>query len=159
MRTDPTENGGLFVGRRPGTRPVRYRDEPTREGARRRRLDNFLAGVVLLVMCLICLSFWGPLPAGWLWVGGQIQGATNSPSFAILIVFIGLMACLLLALIVCKRLDATWILIRRAAGHDQRSGMIGPVFAVTCGIGAIIFTAWLLLFAGADLTGAGSISI
>ena len=25
MRTDPTDNGGLFVGRRPGTAPIRYR--------------------------------------------------------------------------------------------------------------------------------------
>ena len=30
VRTDPTDNGGLFVGRRPGTAPVRYRDLPER---------------------------------------------------------------------------------------------------------------------------------
>lgn len=159
MRSDPTENGGLFVGRRPGTRPVKYREEPTYAGGRRRTVDNLLAALVLFTMFLICLLFWGPLPAGWLWIGGHIQGATKSPSLAILVVFMGLMACLLVALIICKRLDSTWILMRRAAGHDQRSGMIGRVFGITCGVGAIIFTAWLLLFAGADLSGAGSISI
>ena len=28
MRTDPTDTGGLFVGRRPGTAPVRFRGVP-----------------------------------------------------------------------------------------------------------------------------------
>ena len=28
MKTDPSETGGLFVGRRPGTRPVTYRAVP-----------------------------------------------------------------------------------------------------------------------------------
>src|ERR671915_170901 len=38
---DPTDTGGLFVGRRPGTAPVRYRDvEPSSE--RRRRMDASL---------------------------------------------------------------------------------------------------------------------
>ena len=30
MKTDPTDTGGLFVGRRPGTRPIRYRALPER---------------------------------------------------------------------------------------------------------------------------------
>jgi hypothetical protein len=125
MRTDPTENGGLFVG------------------------------LVLLTMMLICLSFWGPLPAAWFWVGGHVPGANDNPSVAILTIFVGLMACLLIALIVCKRLDTVWILLRRAAGHDQREGMIGKVFGFTCALGGIIFTGWLLLFSGAHLSGGG----
>ena len=28
MKTDPSDTGGLFVGRRPGTRPVKYRRLP-----------------------------------------------------------------------------------------------------------------------------------
>jgi hypothetical protein len=155
MRTDPTENGGLFIGRRPGTRPVKYREEPRIAGVRRRTVDNVLAGAVLLLMMLICLSFWGPLPAAWFWIGGHIPGAGDSPSVPILVIFAGLMTCLLLALVACKRLDAAWILLRRAAGHDQREGMIGKVFGFTCAVGAIIFTGWLLLFSGAHLSGGG----
>ena len=44
MKTDPTDTGGLFVGRRPGTRPVKYRALPERgsDSAARRR-DGWLA--------------------------------------------------------------------------------------------------------------------
>src|ERR1035437_6464624 len=37
--SDPSDNGGLFVGRRPGTAPVRFRSLPKRGSERRRRLD------------------------------------------------------------------------------------------------------------------------
>ena len=42
MRTDPSENGGLFVGRRPGTAPVRFRALPKR-GSEMRQRDRRLA--------------------------------------------------------------------------------------------------------------------
>ena len=155
MRTDPTDNGGLFIGRRPGTKPVKYRDTPERGTSSRQRLDGFIAGLILLLMALICLSFWGPLPAGWLWVGGRVQYWTSSVSAGIFAAFAGLMACLILGLVICKRLDASWILVRRAAGHDQREGAIAWVFGITCAIGAAIFTGWLLLFSGAQLAGGG----
>ncbi len=54
-RNDPTDTGGLFIGRRPGTAPVRYRDaEPS--SARRRRADGLLAHLLLLVELVLCLS-------------------------------------------------------------------------------------------------------
>jgi hypothetical protein len=148
MKTDPTDTGGLFVGRRPGTRPVRYRALPQRGTRRRRVLDEFVAGLLLLGEIVIALLFWGPLPVFWLWVGGQIKGASDSVGAAILAAFAGLMACLLLGLVGMRALDQAWILVRRAAGHDQRQGKIGLVFAVTCVIGATAFGIWFLLING-----------
>ena len=43
MRTDPTDTGGLFVGRRPGTAPTRYGAGPRLAGPARRRLDALAA--------------------------------------------------------------------------------------------------------------------
>ena len=63
---DPTDTGGLFVGRRPGTGPLRYRGTPTRAGARRRTADRLLAYFLLAVEVLLCLSLWGPQPVAWL---------------------------------------------------------------------------------------------
>ena len=45
--TDPTENGGLFVGRRPGTAPVRFRALPKRGSDARQRMDGSLASLLL----------------------------------------------------------------------------------------------------------------
>jgi hypothetical protein len=45
-RNDPTDTGGLFIGRRPGTGPLRYRGAPERGGAGRRRADGALAAAL-----------------------------------------------------------------------------------------------------------------
>ena len=51
---DPTDTGGLFIGRRPGTGPVRYRDvKPDSE--RRRRADRLLADALLALEIVLCL--------------------------------------------------------------------------------------------------------
>jgi hypothetical protein len=44
---DPTETGGLFIGRRPGTAPLRYRASPTPAGPARRRMDAVFAVALL----------------------------------------------------------------------------------------------------------------
>lgn len=155
MRTDPTDNGGLFIGRRPGTRPTVYRALPPRGTATRRTIDGVLATLLLLTMALVCLLFWGPLPAAWLWVGSQTQYVTDSPEVGLLTVFFGLLFSLLIGLMVCKRIDGTWILVRRAAGHDQRQGALGRVFGLTCFVGAILFALWFILLSGAELAPLG----
>ena len=149
MRTDPTDNGGLFVGRRPGTRPVRYREVPQPSAGRRRRFDNAVATFILTVMVVVAASFWGPIPTGWLWVGAQVQYHLESVSLALVVAFLGMLLTLMAGLVLLKRLDAFWILARRAAGHDQRSGMIGPVFAVAAMIAFPAFVIWFLGFGGA----------
>jgi hypothetical protein len=148
VRTDPTDNGGLFIGRRPGTAPVRYRDAPQRSAGARRVVDETFAGSILFVMIVVAGSFWGPIPMAWLWIGAQIKYHTDSVSLAIFVAFLGMLLTLLAGLALLKRLDQFWILVRRAAGYDQRKGVIGPVFAVAAVIGVTAFSIWLLIFAG-----------
>ena len=148
MRTDPSDTGGLFVGRRPGTAPVRYRAVPAPSTGARRRADAAVAGSILAVMGIVAAAFWGPIPMAWLWVAAQIQHRTGTISIAILAAFTGMLFTLLAGLAALRRLDAFWILVRRAAGHDQRTGMIGAVFAVAAVIGTTVFCAWLFLVAG-----------
>ena len=147
MKTDPSETGGLFVGRRPGTRPIKYRAVPEVEDARRRR-DNLLAAAILVLMTLIGVSFWGPIPAGCLWIGSRFDYWTDSVGVGIVTAFAAMLAALFLGLAGMKRLDQAWILVRRAGGHDQREGAIGRIFAVSAAIGVVLFTIWLLVFAG-----------
>lgn len=148
MRTDPTDNGGMFVGRRPGTAPVRHRAIVQEGSSARRRVDGMLAGFVLVCMVLLNLTFWGPIPAGGLWVAAQVQYRTDNIGLALVVGFAVILTALFGGLAILKRIDQTWILIRRAAGHDQRKGALTPVFATTCAIGVVCFTIWLLGFAG-----------
>jgi hypothetical protein len=147
-RNDPTETGGLFIGRRPGTAPVRYRKPPERGSVGRRRVDALLALAVLLIEALVVLSAWGPQPVGWMWIGSQIDYATGSVFLGIVAAFFGLVGTLILTLMLATRLDHVWRLLRRAAGHDQREGVLGPIFIVTAIVAAAGFSVWFLLLEG-----------
>jgi hypothetical protein len=155
MRTDPTDTGGLFVGRRPGTAPVRFRKLPERGSERRRRIDNALAVLLLAAMTFISLLCWGPIPLACLWLGSQADYLSNSVGAGILVSFAGLFGMLLGALMVLRRLDNAWILVRRAAGHDQRTGVLGRIFAITAAVGAALFAVWFLIIHGPGPTGGG----
>src|SRR3954454_15805397 len=146
MRTDPTDNGGLFVGRRPGTRPIKYRAIPETGDDRRRRLDKLVAIAILVWMTLSGVSFWGPTPAGCLWIGSRFAYWTDSTGVGIATAFAAMLLALFAGLAVMKRLDQTWILVRRAGGIDQREAAIGRIFAVSAALGVILFTIWLLVF-------------
>ena len=147
-RNDPTDTGGLFVGRRPGTAPVRYRTPPQRGGAGRRRTDALLAFAVLVVEALVVLSVWGPQPVAWMWVGSQVDYWTDSVFLGISAAFFGLIGTLILTLMLATRIDQLWKLLRRAAGYDQRDGALGRIFMVTAIVAAAAFTVWFLLLEG-----------
>jgi hypothetical protein len=148
MRSDPSDSGGLFVGRRPGTAPVRFRALPKRGSALRQRLDGSLADILLGAMIFLCLLCWGPIPVACLWIGSHIDYLTGSVSLGILVSFAGLFTFLFGALSLMRRIDSAWILIRRAAGHDQRQGALGRVFAVTAIVCAGAFMLWFLVIHG-----------
>ena len=52
------------------------------------------------------------------------------------------------ALMLLKRMDNAWILVRRAAGHDQRTGALGRIFGATAAVCAIVFAFWFLVIHG-----------
>src|SRR4051794_11680391 len=99
-------------------------------------------------MILVNLLFWGPIPALSLWIASQVQYHTDSVSLGILLGFVALLALLFGGLALLKGIDRFWILARRAAGHDQRQGVLGRVFATTAVIGTVGFTFWLLFIGG-----------
>jgi hypothetical protein len=146
--SDPSDNGGLFVGRRPGTAPIRFRALPLRGGSLRQRIDGSLAGLLLAAITFISLLCWGPIPLACLWLGSQANYLSGSVSLGILVSFVGLFVLLFGALSILRRLDQAWILVRRAAGHDQRTGVLGRVFAITAAVGALLFMVWFLIIHG-----------
>ena len=147
-RNDPADNGGLFIGRRPGTAPLRYRTTPQRAGTRRQRIDGVLAAVVLVVLALVALSCWGPQPLGWLWVGSRVNYWTGSVFAGIVVAFFGLLASVMATLWVAHRLDALWRILRRAAGHEQRDGVLVRIFAGTAVVAGLAFLVWFVVLAG-----------
>jgi hypothetical protein len=147
-RNDPTDTGGLFIGRRPGTGPLRYRGAPERGGAGRRRADGVLAAVLFVVEVLLCLTLWGPQPIAWLWVGSQVDYLTGSVTAGITVAFAGMIGTLMITLAIATRVDRAWRILRRAAGHDQQEGVLVRIFAVTAVIVGLAFLVWFVVLEG-----------
>ena len=147
-RNDPTDTGGLFIGRRPGTGPLHYRGTPERSGPGRRRADATLALAVLGLLVLVCLTLWGPQPVAWLWIGSQVDYWSGSVTLGIAVAFAGMIATLMLTLAVAHRLDHLWRLLRRAAGYEQRDGVLVPIFATTAVIAGLAFLVWFVVLEG-----------
>ena len=144
---DPTDTGGLFIGRRPGTAPARYREvQPSSE--RRKRADGLLAHGLLAIELALCLSLFGPQPLAWFWIGSQVQYQTGYVTAGIGTILIGCLASLMLTMALAKRVDHAWKLVRRAAGHRQERGALERIFAASVGIALILFTFWFFVIQG-----------
>ena len=148
MRTDPTETGGLFAGRRPGTAPVHFRGVPERGSEMRQRVDGSFAGLLLVAIVFLSVMCWVPIPLACLWLGSEADYLSGSVSVGIVAAFVALFALLFGTLALLKRLDHAWVLVRRAAGHDQRTGILGRVFAMTAAVCAALFAIWFLVIHG-----------
>ena len=150
---DPTDTGGLFIGRRPGTRPVRFRELPADVAARKRRRDKLFAIVLLAIEMVLCLTIWGPQPALALWVGGHVQYWTDgSVTLAIVSAFALMIVTLFATLMLARRVDHAWKLVRRAAGYRQERGMLEWIFVVSLLIGGAVFLFWFLILEGPGST-------
>ena len=147
-RNDPSTTGGLFIGRRPGTAPLRYRGRPVDATPARRRIDMFVAGAILALEVLMLATIWGPQPAGWLWVGSQVAWLADNIVLGIVSALAGMTFTMLATIGLAMRLDRVWKLVRRAGGHAQKDGVLERMFVLSMVAGAIAFTIWLLLLQG-----------
>lgn len=148
MRTDPSDNGGLFVGRRPGTAPIHFRSLPERGSQARQRIDRVLANVIFAGMTIGSVLCWGPIPIACLWIGAEVDYLTGDVFLGIVAAMVALFVLLFGALVLLRRMDGAWILVRRAAGYDQRTGALGRLFAATAAICATAFMFWFLVIHG-----------
>ena len=145
---DPTDTGGLFIGRRPGTAPMRYRPKPVTAGPARQSADKGAAALLLAIETVLCVSVWGPQPIGWLWVGSQVKYWTDSISAGIVAAFSGMLLTLFITLAIAKRVDHAWKLVRRAAGYHQERGALERIFLVSLVIVGSAFAFWFFIIAG-----------
>jgi hypothetical protein len=145
---DPTDTGGLFIGRRPGTRPIRYPSADPSTRASRRNADKGFAAFLLVIETLLCVSVWGPQPLFWLWFGSQVNYWTGSVSAGIVSAFIGMLATLFITLSIARRVDHAWKLVRRAAGYRQEKGALERIFVIALLIVATCFWFWFFVLNG-----------
>jgi hypothetical protein len=111
------------------------------------------AGAVLVVSIMVIGSIvlWAGTPLAWLWIGSQIQGATQSIGVALAVAFIGVIATILVIASLLARLSDLYRANRVACGlGDPGHVVLEGVLVVSAGISLTAFTIWFFLFAGAS---------
>jgi hypothetical protein len=147
-RNDPTDTGGLFIGRRPGTAPVRFGRAKVEPRPLRQRFDRGFAYGLLAIEMLLCLSVLIPQPLFWLWFGSHVQYWTGFVTAGISATMAGCILSLFVTLAIGKRVDHAWKLVRRAGGHHQERGALERIFALSVVVAAVIFFFWFLVIHG-----------
>jgi hypothetical protein len=83
-----------------------------------------------------------------LWLGSRAQDVFHNSNLGILVSFAATFAALFGNLAVLRRLDYAWVIVRRAAGHDQRTGALARIFAFAAIVGVVAFSFWFLVIQG-----------
>lgn len=105
---------------------------------------------MIAIMVIGSIVLWAGTPLAWLWVGAQIQGATQSLGTALVAAFAGVIVSVLLLASLLARLSDLYRANRVARGLDDPGHvMLEGVLVVSAGISLAAFTIWFFLFAGA----------
>lgn len=108
------------------------------------------SGVILVLLMLGGgLVLWIGVPAGWLWVGGRIEGATNSIGLALLAMLAGVVASIAVIVPALSWLNLKHGQLREARGlesHGQTA--LEGVMTVSVLIAVIVFVIWFFVIEG-----------
>jgi hypothetical protein len=111
------------------------------------------AGAVLVIMIMFIgsVGLWVGTPLLWLWVGSQIQGATESLGAALGAMFVGVLIEVTLMASVLAKLSDVYRANRVARGQaDPGHAVLENVLVVSAGLTLTAFVIWFFLFAGAS---------
>ena len=105
----------------------------------------------MMIMLVGSLVLWVGTPVLWLWVGSQIQGATDSLGTALGAAFVGAVLTIGMLSIVLSRLSNFYRSNAVAQGReDPGHFVLEGVLVVSAGITIIVFAVWFFLFSGAE---------
>ena len=102
-------------------------------------------------MVLVSLGLWVGVPFGWLWVGSQVQAASDSLGLALLAMAAGV-AVTIAALI---RLLG-WLNLRHVHARERRGletygdVTLEGVMSITAALALVSFCIWFFLFSGSS---------
>jgi hypothetical protein len=113
--------------------------------------------LVVVIMVVGSLVLWVGVPVGWLWIGGQVQGSTDSLGAAIAVTMLGATATIIALAIGLSWLNAKHEELRAARGLELHSTTtLERVLVVTAAFAVVGFTIWFMFFAGIGPTVAPS---
>ncbi len=105
--------------------------------------------LVVLIMFIGSLVLWVGTPLLWLWVGSQIQGATESLGAALGAMFVGVILTITLLASVLAKLSDVYRANCLARGmSDPGHVVLEAVLVISAGLTLIVFVFWFFFLAG-----------
>jgi hypothetical protein len=115
------------------------------------RALNYGASAVLTAVIMVgaSLLLWIGVPAGWLWIGSQIQGSTGNVGTAIMVMLVGAVVSIVALAWLLGRLNRVHEHLREARGAEPTGPpLLEVVLVVTAAVALIGFAIWFFVFAG-----------
>jgi hypothetical protein len=110
------------------------------------------SAVLLLVMMFVgSLVLWVGVPLAWLYIGSQVQAATDSIGTALGVMMLGVLVSIALLVPFLAWLNRKHIEMREARGlesHGQTA--LEAVLVVSAGFALVGFGGWFFLFSGSS---------
>ena len=109
-------------------------------------------GIALLAVAMMVIGslvLWVGVPAGWLWIGSQIQAESDSIGTAIAAMLVGVVVSVILLAMLLMRLNAWHEHLREAAGRPpRRTSLLEFILVVTAGVAVLAFGVWFFILTG-----------
>ena len=124
-------------------------DTRPRRPGRLRSIPATLGTVaVAAVELVLCLSIFGPQPLGWLWVGSQVNFATDSLTSGLATAFMGSVVSICLTVWIARRIEAYWVSRNPDAPWLGGRGLFETALVVATLLAAVGFIFWFFVIAG-----------
>jgi heme/copper-type cytochrome/quinol oxidase subunit 2 len=109
-----------------------------------------LSGVLVLLMMLGAgLVLWIGVPLGWLYVGSQVQGATDSIGTAIAVMLVGVVVSIVAVVPMLGWLNRKHLELRAARGLDRHGQTaLEAVMTVSVVVAVLVFVVWFFVIVG-----------
>jgi heme/copper-type cytochrome/quinol oxidase subunit 2 len=108
------------------------------------------SGLILVAIMLGGgLVLWVAVPVGWLYVGGHVEGKTNSLGAAMGVMFVGVVASILVIVPVLGWLNRKHVELREARGLESHGAtVLEAVMTVSAVIAMVAFAIWFFVIEG-----------
>lgn len=114
------------------------------------RRSGLSAALLVSIMVLGGVVLWVGVPAGWIYIGGQMQAAGASIGAALLVMASGIVATIALILPLLGWLSRKHAQSRMARGHEDPGAVaLEAVMVVSAGIALVAFLVWFFVISGA----------
>jgi heme/copper-type cytochrome/quinol oxidase subunit 2 len=105
--------------------------------------------LVLLMMLGAGLVLWIGVPLAWLYIGSQVQGATDSVGTAIAVMLVGVVVSIVAVVPMLAWLNRKHLELRAARGLDTHGQTaLEAVMTVSVVIAVLVFVVWFFVIVG-----------